>query len=227
MTACAIFCLFLTVKPDGQHSASYPLDFTIRPCLILLPFRFAAYDDARQAKAKTKARWSGSIGFAFHKPRGTAQAHTSTLPAGAEPLSRPCCPRSLRSSPTHHRWDSAAARGESSHAEAFYFQKQIHSQTLMIFVLEDGEQIEGTIEWYDRNAIKVRQGDVRTLIYKAGIKYLYKAADNNQAQRAALSRRSRMATPRPLSSGRGQTMTVAPAASNSRSPANRRRASFS
>ena len=28
----------------------------------------------------------------------------------------------------------------------------------MIFVLEDGEQIEGTIEWYDRNAIKVRHG---------------------------------------------------------------------
>ena len=27
----------------------------------------------------------------------------------------------------------------------------------MIFVLEDGEQIEGHIEWYDRNAIKVRQ----------------------------------------------------------------------
>jgi sRNA-binding regulator protein Hfq len=50
----------------------------------------------------------------------------------------------------------------------------------MIFVLEDGEQIEGTIEWYDRNAIKVRQGALRTLIYKAGIKYLYKAADSNQ-----------------------------------------------
>ena len=50
----------------------------------------------------------------------------------------------------------------------------------MIFLLEDGEQIEGTIEWYDRNAIKVRQGTVRTLIYKAGIKYLYKAADTHQ-----------------------------------------------
>ncbi len=50
----------------------------------------------------------------------------------------------------------------------------------MIFLLEDGERIEGTIEWYDRNAIKVRQGVVRTLIYKAGIKYLYKASDNNQ-----------------------------------------------
>jgi sRNA-binding regulator protein Hfq len=51
---------------------------------------------------------------------------------------------------------------------------------VMIFVLEDGEQIEGTIEWYDRNAIKVRHGALRTLIYKAGIKYLYKAMDTNQ-----------------------------------------------
>ncbi len=50
----------------------------------------------------------------------------------------------------------------------------------MVFVLEDGERIEGTIEWYDRHAIKVRHGAVRTLIYKAGIKYLYKAADAGQ-----------------------------------------------
>ena len=26
----------------------------------------------------------------------------------------------------------------------------------MVFVLDDGEKIEGCIEWYDRNAIKVR-----------------------------------------------------------------------
>jgi sRNA-binding regulator protein Hfq len=67
---------------------------------------------------------------------------------------------------------------ESSNAEAFYFQKQVQTQTLMVFVLEDGEQIEGYIEWYDRNAIKVRNGS-RTLIYKSAIKYLYKAGDVN------------------------------------------------
>jgi sRNA-binding regulator protein Hfq len=70
-----------------------------------------------------------------------------------------------------------SAASESSHAEAFYFQKQIQSQTLMVFVLEDGEQIEGLIEWYDREAIKVRHGGIRTLIYKSGIKYLYKASE--------------------------------------------------
>jgi sRNA-binding regulator protein Hfq len=87
----------------------------------------------------------------------------------------------ISSAITHQtRSDNAAVRGESSHAEAYYFQKQIHSRTVMVFVLEDGEQIEGTIEWYDRNAIKVRCGTLRTLIYKTGIKYLYKAMDTNQ-----------------------------------------------
>jgi sRNA-binding regulator protein Hfq len=50
----------------------------------------------------------------------------------------------------------------------------------MIFLLEDGERIEGTIEWYDRHSIKVRQGALRTLIYKAGIKYMYKATDSER-----------------------------------------------
>jgi sRNA-binding regulator protein Hfq len=72
--------------------------------------------------------------------------------------------------------DSTAAK-ESTHAETFYLQKQVQTQTLMVIVLEDGERIEGYIEWYDGAAIKVRHGG-RTLIYKAAIKYLYKANEN-------------------------------------------------
>ena len=65
---------------------------------------------------------------------------------------------------------------DASHAESFYFQKQIQTQTPMVFVLESGEQIEGVIEWYDRNCIKVRNSG-RVLIYKSSIKYLYKASE--------------------------------------------------
>ncbi|HLI03455.1 MAG TPA: RNA chaperone Hfq [Terracidiphilus sp.] len=65
------------------------------------------------------------------------------------------------------------------HAELFYLQKQIQSQTPMVVVLEDGEQVEGCIEWYDRNAIKVR-GRGKTLIYKSAIKYMYKLGDTGQ-----------------------------------------------
>lgn len=70
-----------------------------------------------------------------------------------------------------------ATWADESHAEAFYFQKQMQTQTPMVFVLEDGERIEGCIEWYDRNAIKVRHSS-RTLIYKSSIKYLYKANES-------------------------------------------------
>ena len=66
---------------------------------------------------------------------------------------------------------------ESSHAEAFYFQKQIQTQTLMTFVLEDNEVIEGFIEWYDQDVIKVKNGS-RILIYKSSIKYLHKSGEN-------------------------------------------------
>jgi hypothetical protein len=86
-----------------------------------------------------------------------------------------------------------ATAHDSSHAESFYFQKQMQARTPMVFVLEDGERIEGCIEWYDRHALKVRcsgpsaqrqrgprgnDGGTRVLIYKSGIKYLHKAGEN-------------------------------------------------
>lgn len=65
---------------------------------------------------------------------------------------------------------------QQRHAELFYLQKQIQSQTPMVIVLEDGEHIEGCIEWYDRNSLKVR-GRTRALVYKSAIKYMYKLGD--------------------------------------------------
>jgi RNA chaperone Hfq len=65
-------------------------------------------------------------------------------------------------------------------AEFFYLQKQIQTQTPMVIVLEDGEKIEGVIEWYDRNSLKVR-GRQKSLIYKSAIKYMYKVGDAGKA----------------------------------------------
>jgi sRNA-binding regulator protein Hfq len=62
------------------------------------------------------------------------------------------------------------------HAELFYLQKQIQAQTPMVIVMEDGERIEGCIEWYDRQTLKVR-GHTKTLIYKTAIKYMHKLGD--------------------------------------------------
>jgi sRNA-binding regulator protein Hfq len=110
------------------------------------------------------------------------------LPAsGPRKLIRPKLPADLRNRRSytrretplliHQQAPAANGRATSSHAEPFYLQKQMHSQTRMVFMLEDGERLEGGIEWYDTDAIKVRNGNLRTLIYKSAIKYLYKAAD--------------------------------------------------
>ena len=68
---------------------------------------------------------------------------------------------------------------ESSHAEAFYFQKQIQQHTEMTVVLEDGEEIHGIIEWYDRCVVKLKAGRKRVMVYKSAIKYLFKASEAN------------------------------------------------
>jgi sRNA-binding regulator protein Hfq len=111
----------------------------------------------------------------------------SLPPSGPRKLVRPILPEgakkrrsySQRDTPLliHQQPQPATGRAESSHAEAFYLQKQMHSQTPMIFMLENGDHVEGVIEWYDVDTIKVRRGSVRTLIYKTAIKYLYKASD--------------------------------------------------
>ncbi|MEP6924154.1 MAG: hypothetical protein ABI954_06795 [Pyrinomonadaceae bacterium] len=65
-----------------------------------------------------------------------------------------------------------------TNAEIFYYKKQIDSHTLMIIVLQDGEEIEGTIEWYDRNALKInRKNAANILLLKHNIKYMFKAED--------------------------------------------------
>jgi hypothetical protein len=71
-----------------------------------------------------------------------------------------------------------------TNAEIFYYKKQIDAHTLMVIVLLDGEEIEGTIEWYDRGALKVnRKSAPNLLILKRNMKYMYKA-DERVAQPA-------------------------------------------
>ena len=83
------------------------------------------------------------------------------------------------------RTDRMAASGprrssppEQTHAENYYYQKQIQSKTAVVVVLKDGEQLQGLIEWYDRNCIKLnRNGGGNLLIYKPAIRYIYKAGE--------------------------------------------------
>jgi sRNA-binding regulator protein Hfq len=90
--------------------------------------------------------------------------------------------RRLPAAASTKRFASAQVDDHASNrqAELFYLQKQIQLQTQMVLILEDGSRIQGVIEWYDRNCIKVR-GKSRVLIYKSAIKYLYKAGEVGSA----------------------------------------------
>jgi len=120
-----------------------------------------------------------------------------------EPATAPTTSAVLEQPATHNGWKSApsarktrqpapSANGRhftsvppedhasNRQAELFYLQKHIQLQTQMVFILEDGARVQGVVEWYDRQSIKVR-GKSRMLIYKSAIKYLYKAGEVGSA----------------------------------------------
>src|ERR1700690_2193043 len=91
-------------------------------------------------------------------------------PAPAAPAPPPQHQSSQRKKP---------APPEQTHAENFYFVKQMQSRTPVAVVLNDGEVLRGSVEWYDRDCIKLtRLGSPNLLIYKHCIKYVYKEGDD-------------------------------------------------
>ena len=72
--------------------------------------------------------------------------------------------RQKRSTPSHQ-----------TNAESFYYAKQMQNQTPMVVVLCNGERLTGTIQWYDGSCLKLDRAEgPNLLIYKSGIKYVYK-----------------------------------------------------
>lgn len=77
-----------------------------------------------------------------------------------------------------------SAPPEQTHAENFYYQKQMQSKTPMVIVLQDGEEVHGIIEWYDKYCLKVnRVGAANLLIYKPSIKYMFKESEATTSRR--------------------------------------------
>lgn len=67
---------------------------------------------------------------------------------------------------------------DQTHAENFYYVKQMQAHTPVAVVLTDGEVLRGIVEWYDQDCIKLtRFGSPNLLVYKHSIKYLYKDGD--------------------------------------------------
>jgi sRNA-binding regulator protein Hfq len=68
---------------------------------------------------------------------------------------------------------------EQTFAENFYFQKQLQTKTLLTLVLKNGETINGTVDWYDKSCVKLtRAGKPSLLLYKTGIRYIYKSSED-------------------------------------------------
>ena len=66
-------------------------------------------------------------------------------------------------------------------AENYYYLKQMSKKTPMAVIFRDGERIEGYIEWYDRNCIKLNRDNApNLLVYKNAIKYLYKLDEGKE-----------------------------------------------
>ncbi|MFN2579144.1 MAG: hypothetical protein ABR607_15835 [Pyrinomonadaceae bacterium] len=99
-----------------------------------------------------------------HRPNGTAPSGMGQQPRPGQPQP-PLAQMRKRQPPALE-----------THAEIYYYKKQIDAHTPMVLVLEDGEEIEGTIEWYDRGALKInRRSAPNLLVLKRHIKYIYKA----------------------------------------------------
>jgi len=65
---------------------------------------------------------------------------------------------------------------DTTNAENFYYVKQMQAKTPIVIVLHDGEELRGTLEWYDKGCLKLtRDEGPNLLVYKSYIKYMYKA----------------------------------------------------
>jgi sRNA-binding regulator protein Hfq len=67
-------------------------------------------------------------------------------------------------------------------AENYYYLKQMSKKTPMAVVFNDGQIIEGYIEWYDRNCIKLNRDNApNLLVFKSGIKFMYKLSEGKES----------------------------------------------
>ncbi len=87
--------------------------------------------------------------------------------------------------PKYFQKRRAGIAPDQTNAECNYYLKQMANHTPMVIVLKDGDQIRGTIEWYDRTALKVHRPDApNILLMKDTVKYMYKADDDHYREGA-------------------------------------------
>ncbi len=65
-----------------------------------------------------------------------------------------------------------------THAENYYYIKQMNNRTPMVIELINGDVLKGRIEWYDEKCIKLRKSEAENfIVFKHVIKYMYKSPE--------------------------------------------------
>lgn len=120
------------------------------------------------AELKERLGNGRASGVLTPSPQGPPPRERTEPPQG-QPAPQPGGPR-RRSAPP-----------DATSAEAFYYLKQMNARTPMVVVLDDGQQLRGHIEWYDRSCIKVNRDDApNLLVFKHAIRYLYKQEEESK-----------------------------------------------
>ena len=72
---------------------------------------------------------------------------------------------------------SQAKAPDHTHQEVRYLQRLIDERVAVRVRLSDGQEVEGTIEFYDTGFIRLtREGGPNLFLFKQDIKYLYELA---------------------------------------------------
>ena len=75
---------------------------------------------------------------------------------------------------------------DQTFAEEYYYLKQMAAKTAMVIVLNDGEELRGSIEWYDKSAIKFNRKDGPNIVLlKHNIRYMFKSEERRRKGRTS------------------------------------------
>jgi sRNA-binding regulator protein Hfq len=99
-------------------------------------------------------------------------------------LIRPSMTEMMDRFPTRTSGRRKQVPAEQTNAENFYYLKQMQNHTTMVVVLNDGTELTGWIEWYDKNCIKLNRADApNLLLFKRSIKFMFKEEELHTRRR--------------------------------------------
>ncbi len=106
-------------------------------------------------------------------------------------LIRPSITEMMERYPTRSTGRRKQVPAEQTNAENFYYLKQMQARTVMVVVLNDGTELNGWIEWYDKNCIKLNRTDApNLLLFKHSIKFMFKEEELHTRRRRRTAPRS-------------------------------------